>query len=727
MRFRLSPALPLALGIFAFTLALYTRTLAPGTLMGLGDPGDLQAAVAGLGVPHPTGYPLFVLLGWAWVHLWPLGSMAYRLNLLVAILGALAVALTYLLALRLSGRHLPALAGALFLGLSYTFWTQTSISEVYTLNAVFVAAVLYLLVRWREAHTDPAQGAAATLLLAAFVYGLSLAHHRTMILLLPAIAVYVWLVDRRVYADRRLLGRLFALALVGPALYLYVFWRLLPQGYSAYDILWGTILGGSFIGSLGQSPDWQNILWNLPLQQFGLGGLTLAALGFVFFLAGRPAARRNALLLLLTYAGVSAFCLIYRIPEIEPFLIPAFLCLAVGVSGLAFLFQRFPLPARLGAETLLALSPLLLLGNLTLIPAYWASEDGSTERQARAILAYPLEPDATLEADWNTGTAIRYLQAAESLRPDLQVILVRLAQQGEYERLSNLLRRGRPVYLLKEVTLSRLAAPIQWESPFPNLNRLSPASFTPSEHRLDADLSLQGYRRDGDALILYWQAQDKLTEDYGVATDYFDAAGRLIGQGRKEPRQESLYGFPTSRWTPGQTVSDLFRPLPPDTAYVRAALCTTTGGQRGCLGQGVIFQVRSADPSAIQYPLRVVLGEEIALLGYDLAGTASVSMPITLTLYWQPLRPPMHDYTTFVHLVDAAGQMVGQKDSPPLDNLYPTSAWRPGELIRDTFVVAAQRPPTQIRLGLYDRATMQRLPRQDGGDTIVIPLNGYSP
>ena len=122
--------------------------------MDLGDPGDLQAAVAALGVPHPTGYPLFVLAGWLWVHLVPVGTVAYRLNLLVAVFGALAVSLTYLLALRLTRRHLPALGGALLFGLSHTFWTQTSISEVYTLNAVFVAAVLYLLVRWGQSRVD---------------------------------------------------------------------------------------------------------------------------------------------------------------------------------------------------------------------------------------------------------------------------------------------------------------------------------------------------------------------------------------------------------------------------------------------------------------------------------------------------------------------------------------------------------------------------------------------
>ena len=139
IRQRPGAAAAIAVLLFAFTLALYTRTMAPGTLMDLGDPGDLQAAAAALGVPHPTGYPLFVLIGWAWVHIVPLGTMAYRLTLLSAVFGSLAVVLTFLLAMRVTGRALPSLAGALLFGLGYTFWAQTSISEVYTLNAVFVA------------------------------------------------------------------------------------------------------------------------------------------------------------------------------------------------------------------------------------------------------------------------------------------------------------------------------------------------------------------------------------------------------------------------------------------------------------------------------------------------------------------------------------------------------------------------------------------------------------
>jgi hypothetical protein len=725
MRLRAALTPTLALLLFVFTVGLYTRTMAPGALMTLGDPGDLQAAVATLGVPHPTGYPLFVLTGWLWVHLLPVGTVAFRLNLLVAVCGALAVSLSYLLALRLTDRHLPAVGSALLLGLSYTFWTQTSISEVYTLNAVFVAAVLYLLVRWgqsRAAAAPDCPAGGSSLLWAAFVYGLSMAHHRTMILLLPAIAVYVAMVDRRVYADRRLLARLLAVALPGPALYVFTFVRLMPQGYPAAEVLWGTVLGGSFIGSLGQSPDWANIFWLLPVAQVGVAGLAAAALGWVGLLI-RPVSRRPAILLLLAYLGVSLFCLIYRIPEIDPFLIPAFLILAVGISGLAFHLEGLPNPLRMAGEAAMALLPLLLVSNMARVPDYWAAETGAAERNARLVLAAPLEAGAAIEADWNTGAALRYLQASEGLRPDLEVLLVRLAQQREYDRLGSIVSQGRAVYLLKGVELSRLAAPARWDQPagLADATRLTRTSFRSTQHTLDAALSLQGYLLEGESVTLYWQALAGIPADYSVALDYLDASGTLLGQDGKDPLQEPLYGFRTSRWAPGATVADIFRTVPAATTYLRASLLTGAGRQGQVWGRTAVIQVRPATGIPRQ-TLEARFGDEISLAGYNL----TVAPSITLTLTWQPLRSPQKDYTVFVHVVDASGAVVAQDDSPPVDNVYPTTAWRPGDVVRDVHAVNFERQAVALRVGLYDRATMLRLPVTSAGagatDYVTIPL-----
>ncbi|HEY3111822.1 MAG TPA: DUF2723 domain-containing protein, partial [Chloroflexota bacterium] len=87
------------LAAFAAALALYVATAKPD-LVG-GDPGEFQLVPWVLGIAHHTGYPLYTLVGWLWAQL-PLGSVAHRLNLLSAILGAAAVGLCATLATRLA-------------------------------------------------------------------------------------------------------------------------------------------------------------------------------------------------------------------------------------------------------------------------------------------------------------------------------------------------------------------------------------------------------------------------------------------------------------------------------------------------------------------------------------------------------------------------------------------------------------------------------------------------
>ncbi|MFB0545768.1 MAG: protein O-mannosyl-transferase family, partial [Anaerolineae bacterium] len=69
-------------GFFLASLALYLKTLGPSVLEG--DSALFQYAPYTLAVTYPTGYPIYLLLGKLWVTLVPLGSIAYRMNLLSA-------------------------------------------------------------------------------------------------------------------------------------------------------------------------------------------------------------------------------------------------------------------------------------------------------------------------------------------------------------------------------------------------------------------------------------------------------------------------------------------------------------------------------------------------------------------------------------------------------------------------------------------------------------------
>src|SRR6476659_2694722 len=128
-------ALCLALALGA--LALYTATLLPG--VGSGDTAEFQRVAPTLGVAHPTGYPLYTIMGWLWSQLPLGGTPAWRMNLFSAFAAALAVGTLFLAAHALGQSRLVAAAVALTLAVSSTFWSQATIAEVYALAALIQA------------------------------------------------------------------------------------------------------------------------------------------------------------------------------------------------------------------------------------------------------------------------------------------------------------------------------------------------------------------------------------------------------------------------------------------------------------------------------------------------------------------------------------------------------------------------------------------------------------
>ncbi len=138
-----------------------------------------------------------------------------------------------------------------------------------------------------------------------------------------------------------------------------------------------------------------------------------------------------------------------------------------------------------------------------------------------------------------------------------------------------------------------------------------------------------------------------------------------------------------------------------------------------------VFQLPATTGIAPQRPQTARFGELIDFLGYSLDESAATGDSPTVTLFWRALGPLPADYTTFVHLLDAAGNSVGQQDKPPLGGTYPTSRWRPGDMIIDRFepVIEAGTIPGSfsIWIGWYDLESGERLP---GVDARSVPLPG---
>ncbi len=190
----------------------------------------------------------------------------------------------------------------------------------------------------------------------------------------------------------------------------------------------------------------------------------------------------------------------------------------------------------------------------------------------------------------------------------------------------------------------------------------------------------------------------------------------------------ALGRYPTDRWQAGEMVIEHRRlVVPPTAAEGPADVVLTLGNQRLTLGRiEIIAQEHAFTPPAIAYPLDVRFGQVARFIGYDLPPqTFTAAEPITLTLYWQALEGIAGtDYTVFTHILAADGHMVGQHDGPPAEGTRPTLGWVPGEIITDRHVMTFREPyvgPVRIEVGLYDPATMERVPMEEGETFVLLP------
>jgi hypothetical protein len=201
----------LAAALPAFVL--YLRTLAPTVTPE--DSGELIAAAYTLGIAHPPGYPLWCLLGKLFTFI-PLGTIAWRVNLLSAALGAASAGVLALLAARITRRFYPSLAAALIYAGSRDFWSQAVLAEVYTLNVLFFLLLLLFAFRFEDTRRT------RWLYLMAFTLGLALTNHSTILALAPVFLGWVFLRHLELFRFRLLLLNLPAAFLLGFSIILYL-------------------------------------------------------------------------------------------------------------------------------------------------------------------------------------------------------------------------------------------------------------------------------------------------------------------------------------------------------------------------------------------------------------------------------------------------------------------------------------------------------------------------
>lgn len=456
--------------VFAGALLLYLFTLAPTVT--LVDSGELIVASAKLGVAHPPGFPLYLLL----THLLsfvPVGSVAVRVHFASALFGALAAAMMTLLVAELMMTVLaapttkkdrkkgkndddttaatppaalilgPALLAGLLFAFSRTLWAYATIAEVYTLNALMIGTVLWLVFAWRREFLAE-QADHKKLYMAALVFGLALGvHHVTVVItLLPMAVLVANTTGRKFFFSKRFLyAALFAIA--GLSIYLY-----LPLAASrgplinwgepyTLDAIWRHITGKQYQVYFDFS--WARMLDTFRLLGREFGVIWLPA-GLLFSLAGSVDMFRKARAMFWFVIAVIVFdvvyCLFYGPAEDkDAYYMPAFIALTIAAGyGLRLCMEmagkavKILTPMRAGI-VLLAVPVIALASNYAYNDRhrYFVAHD-----YVENIMASVEPRGMLLTSDWQAYAPSLYTREIEGHRKDVIFIDINLLRRSWY-------------------------------------------------------------------------------------------------------------------------------------------------------------------------------------------------------------------------------------------------------------------------------------------------------
>ena len=417
-----------AIVVAGVAFALYRATLLPG--FDFGDTGFLQATVGELDLTPRNGYPLYFAIGN--LFLWTThAEPAHALNLASAVEGAVACGLIVLVAAELSASVLAAIGAGLLFAVSYTFWSQAIIAEVYSLHMLFVALTLLLLLQWANRPTD------GRLALFFAAYALGFGNHLSMILLLPGYTVFLVLAAPQGWRSirrPRIVALALAIAVAGSLQYLWNLrglwlWPNAPPSLAeALQTFWFDVT----------KTDWRETMvmhvpesmvrerlamyWFDVFQQFGWAVL-LAPLGLIRLLSTDWL---RGVLMLALFAANAAFAFTYNVGDTHVFYLPSHLMLALlaapGIAAAGRLAAAV-LPARARAAAISAACALLIAYGALRAHRDFPALDRSGDHRPVDVMSQMTagldDQHAILLADlnWQLVNGLAYF--AKVLRPDV--------------------------------------------------------------------------------------------------------------------------------------------------------------------------------------------------------------------------------------------------------------------------------------------------------------------
>lgn len=350
----------IAIGVALLALIMYLITLAPS--VDFIDAGELAAVTHTLGIAHPTGYPLFTMMGWLWSHI-PLGDEIYRMNVFSAVLCAVGVGIFFKVILFAISLHqekpkvqrgakkkpsvkaadkippdilklLVSAFGALAIGFSETYWSTALSIEVYSLHCLMLSITIYLFLRSMFAKEEGVTWWKKNkfLLLGAFALGITFTNHLTTILLAPAFLYLFFAQNKFSKASWKKIGIMIPAFVCGLLPYLY-----LPLRAAASPSL-----------NWGNPQTLERFLWHFSGKQYRVwifSSTEAAGRQFKFFMQTFPAEfgyillpliligifyafkikKQIGIFLLLLFIGCVLYSINYDIHDIESYFLLAYI------------------------------------------------------------------------------------------------------------------------------------------------------------------------------------------------------------------------------------------------------------------------------------------------------------------------------------------------------------------------------------------------------------------
>jgi hypothetical protein len=676
-----------AAALFVSSLLLYVSTMAPSVVPG--DSAEFQFVPYILGIAHPPGYALYILLGKLFTFL-PLGSVAYRMNLFTALWGALTVSLTYLIILQLSlekatiersliseqqvmGRRytqifadkkksqrrsaligvqnnallaaqVPAILGATTFAVSTNLWQHAIFTNAHTLTATLATLALFLLLAWDRSRDT------RWLYAFALVCGLSVTHHPLLLVSFPAFAAFILLVS-------------FPPSLPGR--------RLRNQVFSQRS--------GSF------APQRASNAINRPFRQIK-----------TWFLCQN---RKLATLALLFLLGLSVY-LYYPIRSAPPFgpqdanTLDGFLRLvtAQGLRMNLLPFSWREQPQRvLALKTLLGLqynAPAILLG---IAGAIWLA---LKRPKAFVLLALFFVLNSALIMN-TIQDVMKYLH----LPFMIYAVWIGCGAMALFALLERWQLKPRTKALCSvALTLLLFVSPLRMG--LLNLSRVDLSNYRLADDFVQATFDY--FQSQGGVLLCDWDHITPLWYYEFVEGRKPNVEAKFVSAGTANPWLESveanlgqghvyLSGY-------RREVAERYRLLPVGPFYK-------------------VLPEPISEPPPMQYLLDTAVEGKIALLGYDLdREVVRVGETLHLTLYLQALQKLDEYYMPFVHLAHWYRFTT--------DSRFLTPFWEQGQVVAERYdlTIPFGTEPGQypLELGITSLSRGQDLPLSSGGTTIEL-------